>query len=57
MALSERWAKNREKLPKSNYQEPINEKENKSDDEKIRPEDTPIQRYGKEVRENQTRSK
>ena len=52
MALSERWAKNREKLPKSNYQEPINEKENKSDDEKIRPEDTPIQRYGKEVREN-----
>ena len=52
MELSEKWAKNREKLPKSNYQEPINEKDNKSDEEKLSPEETPIQKYGKEVREN-----
>ena len=52
MELSEKWAKNRESLPKSNYQIPENEKEKNSDEEKLRPEETPIQRYGKEVREN-----
>ena len=52
MELSEKWAKNREKLPKSKYQTEINEKENKSDEEKLPIEETPIQKYGKEVREN-----
>ena len=52
MELSEKWAKNKEKLPKSNYQIPENEKENKPDEEKVPIEETPIQKYGKEVREN-----
>lgn len=52
MELSEQWAKNRGKLPKSNYV-PENEKLDKSlDEEKIRIEDTRSYQYGKNIREN-----
>ena len=52
MELSEQWAKNRGKLPKSNYI-PENEKLDKSlDEEKIRIEDTRSYQYGKNIREN-----
>ena len=49
--ISEQWAKNKENLPKCNYQEPINEKINLSE-EKIETQDLPIHQYGKKVREN-----
>jgi hypothetical protein len=51
MDISQQWTKNREKLPKSNYQPSKSETLNRSNDEdgeKI----TPFQKYGREVREN-----
>ena len=53
MELSEQWVKNREKLPKSNYQVPENEKLNKSsEEEKMKVEDMPSYKYGLNIREN-----
>ena len=51
MKISEQWAKNKENLPKCNYQEPINDKIN-LDEEKIETQDLPIHQYGRKVREN-----